>query len=273
MIAIAIVGLLILILTIIVSFILWDMRRSFHAELKERDDNLGKVETKVDTESTTRDTKDKEIDATIQKLKSGVQTDKIQLGDKFLMSGVGKDDWLRVMDKDGKNYYGGVAANKLWSGTETHLNGVTNVNGSLNIRGGQSEHNPNKAGTHFPWSGDNKNYIRGDTEIRGNTNNIGDLNVGRHVNISGNLAVRGSLNTGRHIDAQNDWGGKGTTLFTGWNNSKTVIGNWRTNGHDFAFQLPANTVVSTNPMYVKDKLCIDDVCIDSSELKTLKTKL
>lgn len=47
------------------------------------------------------------------------KTSTIKLGDKWSMSGVGdafgNDDWLRFFDKDGKDYYGGLAAGKLWS--------------------------------------------------------------------------------------------------------------------------------------------------------------
>ena len=53
-----------------------------------------------------------------------------------------------------------------------------NITKELNIKGGKSVHNPKNYWTHFPWIGDGKNYIRGDTEIRGNVNNIGDLTVG-----------------------------------------------------------------------------------------------
>lgn len=396
-------------------------------------------------------------------VKGTTKTDKLQLGDKFLLSGVGdahgNDNWLRVFGKDGKGYNGGIAMHKLWTGGEAHLGGNTNVRGNLNIRGGTSEHNPNKWGTHFPWHGDNKNYIRGDTEIRGNTNNIGDLNVGRNISFSGkmtvgkgkndndpytiekvtpapdksslrisvndnndeaveiwggacaagncagpgsmkhkfdamgnathtgsvkaqsvkvnrpdsekwptgwgagvhtwdlysnatiglgtngaiksymnsagdmkvgrnatvdghlrangdismpngktirsdgrmhihgnellyvlnkngmivgkewggngNLSVQGALNiggnarVGRHIDANNDWGGKGKTLFAGWGSDKTVIGNNANGAHNFALNQPANTIVATNPVHVHGDLnaarvCTGNVCLRGS---------
>jgi len=54
-------------------------------------------------------------------------------------------------------------------------NGYTNIGSNLNLKGGVSRHNPGKWGTHFPFVGDQKNYIRGDTEIRGDVNNIGEL--------------------------------------------------------------------------------------------------
>jgi len=58
----------------------------------------------------------------------------------------------------------------------------------LYTKGGDSSVNPEKWDTHFAWAGDNKNYIRGDTEIKGHTHNIGDMNI------DGNLShVVGSI--------------------------------------------------------------------------------
>ena len=112
-----------------------------------------------------------------------VQTKKLQLGDKFLMSGVGdahaNDDWLRMFGKDGKGYYGGFAAGRLWAPD------FNSIGGGNNFKGGVSRHNPHKWQSHFPWAGDNKNYIRGDTEIRGDTNNIGDMSVGGDLYVHG----------------------------------------------------------------------------------------
>lgn len=80
----------------------------------------------------------------------------------------------------------GVIIGKEWGGTgnlnvqgETIFTGATRHYANDNwFKGGSSRHNPASWATHFPWPGDNKNYIRGDTEIRGDTNNIGDLRVG-----------------------------------------------------------------------------------------------
>lgn len=152
-----------------------------------------------------------------------LKTDKLQLGDKFLLSGVGdrdgNDDWLRLFNKDNKGYYGGLATGKLWVGGTSHLKqnvevggrldvvgqtnaSTLNVSNGLNVKGGASEHNPEKWGTHFPWRDDDKNYIRGDTEIRGNTNNIGDLNVGRNATVQGNIDNVGDLNVRRNATIQ-----------------------------------------------------------------------
>ncbi|MDM8561228.1 tail fiber domain-containing protein [Candidatus Parabeggiatoa sp. HSG14] len=47
------------------------------------------------------------------------KTKKLQLGEKWLLSGVGdghkNDDWLRLMNTSGTNYHGGLAAGKLYT--------------------------------------------------------------------------------------------------------------------------------------------------------------
>jgi Chaperone of endosialidase len=47
------------------------------------------------------------------------QTQKLQLGNKWLLSGEGdahaNDDWLRLFNTQGTGYFGGLAAGKLWS--------------------------------------------------------------------------------------------------------------------------------------------------------------
>lgn len=60
-------------------------------------------------------------------------------------------------------------------------NGRIWSSGGIDVKGGTSEENPNGWWSHFPWAGDNKNYIRGDTEIRGATNQLGDLTVHKKI--------------------------------------------------------------------------------------------
>ena len=345
----------------------------------------------------------------------GTKLDKLQLGDKFTFSGVGdahgNDNWLRMFNKDGTNYHGGMAMADLWVRDNAHLNGTVNVNGSTNFKGGSSEHNPHGWGTHFPWHGDNKNYIRGDTEMRGNTNNLGDLNVGRHLNtpsmgrkdgdwlrihgtpahgvalynslsvndngginvgawgrtptgqvhanhfhsrggmhtegrintneqvhanhfhsrggmhadggiatnstlfsghphiggwsganfrrrdghwthfdwvhdgrnyirgnttIDGHVHVNNNMSINRHIDAHENWHNNKKALFAGWGGDQVVLGSHKTGGHDFARDLPANTVVSVNPLHVHGNInstsavCINGTCMTQPELSRYK---
>eukprot|EP00798_Chlamydomonas_sp_ICE-L_P005629 gene5629-biopygen2676 len=72
----------------------------------------------------------------------------IKLGNKWSLSGVGdkhgNDDWLRLFNKDGTGYYGGLAAGRLWSGGATTLDGPTytkdiTASGKLNVQGGNAK--------------------------------------------------------------------------------------------------------------------------------------
>lgn len=67
-----------------------------------------------------------------------VQSDKFQLGGKWLLSGVGdaeaNDDWLRLKGLDGRTYYGGFAAGKGWFGGDLTAGNVwaPNTNDAIN---------------------------------------------------------------------------------------------------------------------------------------------
>ena len=138
-----------------------------------------------------------------------LKTNSLQLGDKWRISGVGdsqkNDEWLRFFDKDGIDFYGGLAAANIWTKNSATLNGQTTMNnatvtGELIVTGGISEHNPNKFNTKFATGSSNNNYIRGDTEIRGNTINIGDLGVGRNLTVNGTGKVYGPLKVGHNLN-------------------------------------------------------------------------
>jgi len=117
-----------------------------------------------------------------------IKTGVLQLGDKFTMSGVGdahgNDDWLRVFDKSGADYYGGIATKKIWTRDNAYLNGTTNITGNLTatglntFKGGKSDKNPDNQATYLP-NIDGKNYIRGDTEVKGHIDNVGSLRTDR----------------------------------------------------------------------------------------------
>lgn len=118
---------------------------------------------------------------------SEVKTNVLRLGDKYALSGVGdrhgNDDWLRLFDSDGSDYYGGVAMKNLWTRDNAFLNGNTtigrlNAQGQAEFKGGRSEMNPDKLASYLP-NIDGNNYIRGDTEVRGHINNLGSLRTDR----------------------------------------------------------------------------------------------
>jgi hypothetical protein len=77
------------------------------------------------------------------------------------------------------------------------------ANNGINLKGGTSaKHNPNNNQTHFPWSGDNTNYIRGDTRVDGDltipgyvkTNSIGSIGKSQGPNDSDWLRIWGGEN-------------------------------------------------------------------------------
>ncbi len=137
-----------------------------------------------------------------------LKTNSLQLGDKWKISGVGdaqgNDGWLRFFDKNGVDFYGGLAAGNIWSkngaslGGETTMNNAT-VTGEFKVSGGLSEHNILKAPTQFASGTKKMNFIRGDTEIIGNTSNIGDLNVGRTLNVNNASRFAGPIKIGHTL--------------------------------------------------------------------------
>jgi hypothetical protein len=142
-----------------------------------------------------------------------LNTSKLQLGDKFLLSGVGdghgNDEWLRVFGKEGKDYYGGIAAGKGWFGNDVWLGGNASFGGGTNLKGGKSALNPNNWNSHFPWSGDGRNYIRGDTDLQGHLFNVGNVRVGgtlqadKDVNLAGRLHFKDPSFVGKPNDKNN----------------------------------------------------------------------
>ncbi len=64
-----------------------------------------------------------------------MKSNRVLLGDKWILSGVGdgqaNDDWLRLVNKNGKDYFGGIAMNKLWVGTPDATIAGRNVLGEI----------------------------------------------------------------------------------------------------------------------------------------------
>jgi len=110
-------------------------------------------------------------------------------GSANLISGNNAYSQVLARKEDGSN-----GANLIVAPGYISMNNVNNVdvNGRLNLQGGRSAHNPGNYGTHFPWT-DGWNYIRGDTEMRGNVVNVGNLDIG------GNAIVQNDTYT-KYID-------------------------------------------------------------------------
>lgn len=226
------------------------------------------------------------------------RVDKLQIGDKWQLSGTGdshaNDGWMRLFDKSGNDYHGGLAVANLWSRDNTYLLGKTdiekgNVTKTLNIRGGTSEHNPEGKQTEFP-SKDNKNYVRGDTHVQGNMFNAGDLSIGRDLDVKG--LTRANRVMSDNIKLGHNWGGWAdeapiTAYTTGmgasfgneyWShfpkNESTYIRPGKTGGSIFI-----GDIGNTGSIEMGDKntvtrlqgqLCLQDTCINKIDLDVIK---
>jgi filamentous hemagglutinin family protein len=152
--------------------------------------------------------------------------------------GAGKDGNVAAyMNRDGH-----IVANSSFRTPGFYSNSAGN-----DFKGGSSVHNPNNYGTHFPWHGDNKNYVRGDTEMRGNVNNIGNLGVGGTI-VTNHVTGDPTRQSGRlHVS-----GGERLYLL---NKDGVIVGKeWGGNGN----------------LSVQGQLCIKDTCINEDDLKKLK---
>jgi len=173
--------------------------------------------------------------------------------------------------------------------------GYAKIGNRLDIRGGGGPHNPGRWDTHFNHA-DGRNYIRGDTELRGNNVNIGDLSVGKDLILEGtNKWIVHSPDDGRKDlfiapwnNGKWDWSKQiqisdqgvlkagqlrmdaGGTFFT--------PGRMHIHGSERLYMLNTggafvskawggngNLTVEGN-VNVGDKLCISDVCINKDNL-------
>lgn len=226
------------------------------------------------------------------------KTDKLQVGEKWLLSGVGdahgNDGWLRLFDKSGKDYYGGIAAARLAARDGASLGGSTsieygNVTKGLSVLGGASEHNPGNKQSELPGK-DNINYIRGDTRLEGNTTNVGDIAVGRNLDVKGVARANRVMST--NVKLGHNWGGWAdsapiTAYTTGvgasfgneyWSHfpkdESTYIRPGKTGGSVFigdigntsSIQLGDNNTVTK----VQGQLCIQDACVNKQDLQNIK---
>ena len=223
-----------------------------------------------------------------------VKTNALNLGEKFRFSGVGEaqgnDEWLRLTDRSGNDYYGGLAAKQLWSRDNAWLNGSTTVSGQLNVdgrasfKGARSDMNPNKKGTHFP-NADGKNYISGDTEVLGHVTHNGVLNANQiklghtmggwtNDSVMTTYAANGKIGASfggsgglwSHFPWKDDQstyirpGREGAAVYVGdMGAAKVSLGKGDTN-----IEMLGDVKVK------KGKICIDSECITADDLRRIK---
>ena len=225
--------------------------------------------------------------------------DKLQLGSKFSLSGVGDaysdDNWLRLFDSEGKSYAGGLGMANLFVKDGSKLNVVEaaniSVSGELKVKGGASEHNPGNLDTYMPNGKDGKNYVRGDTEVLGNTRNVGDLNVERNVMVKNTVRAKNmmadNVKLGHNFGGWYDqspltvhskgigasFGNEHYSHF-GWTDGNTYIRPSKTSGSVVVGDKGStkNIVLGDGNTVTKvqGSLCVKDTCVSATDMAKIK---
>lgn len=121
-----------------------NINKTIETNTKQLTDNITDTKNSLQTQMNNHKTDTKKtLDDYFTNLAEQVTTKStvtgtVNLGNKFRLSGVGdahgNDDWLRIFNKDGKDYYGGVAMGKLSVRDESWLNNNLNMtSGKINF--------------------------------------------------------------------------------------------------------------------------------------------
>ena len=226
---------------------------------------------------------------------SDASINNLSIGDEWKLSTDDKANTLSILSKDHKGF---ILSDNLHIKNAANLDGQVNfagnINsaGTLNAKGGSSEHNPGNWQTHFPWAGDNKNYIRGDTELRGNTNTIGDINIGRNLNLTNGTGNINNINSQKikvGHNWENEWINKSKlTVYSPnvgasfgdeyWSHfgygSDTFIRPPKSKGNIIIGDIGNTSSIqlgdSGTKTNVKGTLCIQDSCISKADIDKIK---
>lgn len=221
-----------------------------------------------------------------------IKTNILTLGQKFSLSGIGdgqgNDDWLRLSDKTGTDYYGGLALKHLWNRDNAWFNGTTTIRGTLNVdanssfKGAKSEFNPNEKGTYFP-SVDGKNYISGDTELLGKVNHKGILQsekvkIGHQFgNFTDNCPLSVFSTTGKWGASFGSEGGlwshfphqdQSTYIRPGRNGAAVYIGDQ--GAATVSIGKGDTSVQIKGDLNTEGQICINNNCITAEDIRKLK---
>lgn len=183
-----------------------DNLKHFDASLKETNDKINVTNKNLADKTTALTGEISRVEkASVSKesLTKGVpylRAGEIQLGNQYLLSekinnkelNEEAQGWLNVLNRQGTEFAGGVVTKNIKALDGATLKGTVkapgllDVQGKLQIAGGDSEYNKENLMTQFP-AADMKNYIRGDTKIQGNTSTAGDISIGRNMNVDGRI--------------------------------------------------------------------------------------
>jgi len=179
----------------------------------------------------------------------------IDISKKWRLGDTNGDDWLRLKaaGKNGQgDYYGGLAAGKLWVGNDAHLQGHTNVNGTLRTNGNIST--PNGHTIHS----DGRQHISGGeilyllpkkgVQIGKEWGGTGDLNVQGNLSTGGNTNVNGKFTVSRG-DGNWNWanikGNHNDNLYVG--SDGTNRGIWADGNRNFSIYNQGQTGLTVDP--------------------------
>ena len=213
---------------------------------------------------------------------SGVsKTSTLKLGDKWTLSGVGdahgNDDWLRFFNKDGKDYYGGVATGKVWSGGPVYVGGDLSVGGTTTVGGNVSLQDKQ---LRLRGLGDEYHYIAYSTDVDGpRIQGHSGGQLGTNVNKDGKTILQWNKD-GVNVNGST----KTNSLKLGDKWSLSGVGDghanddWlrimRTDGGDYYGGVAAGKLWSGSDVYTKDLrasngICINNTCVNETQLKKL----
>ena len=215
-----------------------------------------------------------------------IKGSKIKVGDKWTLSGVGdahgNDDWLRLFGADEKGYYGGLAANKLYT-PELHIPG--NVYSTMNVTGGNIGHE--SGGHEFRHANRTQGIGLGYNTIYATGSNT-DQDLGLKargagkVRVTGDAVVNGKLSLNRNaLNFSNAEWDKNHNIYNNvWNLDKE--GAWdgmkinsyaglRVRVGDSNGSTPKTALeVTDSNTKVKDVFCINNTCMSEADLKRYK---
>ena len=215
-----------------------------------------------------------------------IKGSKIKIGDKWTLSGVGdahgNDEWLRLFGADEKGYYGGLAANKLYT-PELHIPG--NVYSTMNVTGGNI--GADAGGHEFRHANRTQGIGLGYNTIYATGSNA-DQDLGLKargagkVRVTGDAVVNGKLSLNRNalnfsnaewdknhniynnvwdLDKEGAWDGMKINSYAGL---RVRVGDSNSSPPTTALE------VTNDSTTVKDVLCINKTCITENDLKQIQ---
>lgn len=222
------------------------------------------------------------------------KTSTLKLGDKWSLSGKGdahgNDDWLRFFNKDGKDYYGGVAAGKLWSGGPVYVGGDLSVSGTTTVGGvvGLQDKQLRLRGlgdpNHFVgYSGESdgpriQGYQGGQLGVvqdgKGKKTPLwwykDGVKMWGNIEVNGPIEVNGSTKTSS-LKLGDKWSLSGVGDGHANDDWLRIMGK---DGGDYYGGVAAGKLWSGSDVYTKDlrannQICINNTCVNETQLKKL----